>query len=453
MAHLSVSLLGTFHVTKDGSPATGFDTDKTRALLAFICVEASHAHRREALAGLLWPEQPDEISRKNLRHALYKLRQLLGEEEESPGSAQDRLPGFLLITPQSIQFNAASDHHLDVEAFTDLIEACRTHRHRRVEQCSTCNGRLRQAAELYRGDFLEGFFLEDSQAFEEWLVLKREGLRRQAVEVFRRVAIYYETRAKYGPTPSSAGSRQSLEQALQYCYRQLELEPWSEEAHRRVMGLLALSGQRSAALAQYERCRQALLEELGVEPESETTELYERIKAETMDDGRWTMDDGSGVSSIVHRLSSRHNLPAQVTPLIGREDELARITEVLDSIDYHLLTLLGPGGVGKTRLALQAAFEQLGRFADGVFWVPLASVNSPELLASSIAQSIEFHFQGSENPRVQLLNYLRDKEMLLVLDNFEHLLDGGADLLVSILKSAPQISVLVTSRERLGLQA
>src|SRR5438552_5548183 len=118
---------------------------------------------------------------------------------------------------------------------------------------------------MYKGDFLEGFFLEDSQAFDEWLVLKREGLRRQAVEVFSRLATYYETRGEYAP-------------ALQHSYRLLELEPWREEAHRQTMRLLALTGQRNSALAQYEACKRALLEELGIEPERETTELYERIK-------------------------------------------------------------------------------------------------------------------------------------------------------------------------------
>ena len=112
MSHLSVSLLGTYHVTRDGSLVSGFDTDKTRALLAYICVEALQAHRRESLAGLLWPEQSDEASRRSLRQALYKLRPLLGEEEESLDSAEGTPSGFLLITPQSVRFNPASDFPL-----------------------------------------------------------------------------------------------------------------------------------------------------------------------------------------------------------------------------------------------------------------------------------------------------------------------------------------------------
>src|SRR5256885_1694173 len=132
--------------------------------------------------------------------------------------------------------------------------------------------------------------------------------RRTAVEVFSRLSTYYETRAKYEPTLSLVGSGSSSEQAIQYGYRQLELEPWREEAHRQVMRLLALSGQRSAALAQYESCRRALLEELGVEPEPETTGLYERILR------------GSETGTAACSEPRRHNLPAQVTPFIGREE-------------------------------------------------------------------------------------------------------------------------------------
>jgi len=153
-------LLGGFHASVDGSPASGFDTDKTRALLVYIAMEASRAHSREALAGLLWPELAEEAARRNLRVSLFKLRQVLGEEGTSPG--------FLLVTPQTVQIDPAagptdtaplSRYRLDVALFSELIAACRTHRHRRMEYCSTCRARLRQAADLYRGDFLEGFFL------------------------------------------------------------------------------------------------------------------------------------------------------------------------------------------------------------------------------------------------------------------------------------------------------
>jgi predicted ATPase/DNA-binding SARP family transcriptional activator/Tfp pilus assembly protein PilF len=457
---LELSFLGPFEVTVDGKPVTGFSSDKIRALLAYLAVEGGQPHRREALAGLLWPDHPDSDALVSLRQAIYKLRLELGSNRESGGGTQEqvltsdsRLPTpFLLVTPQTVQLDSSA-YQLDVEEFSALVDACRSHRHRKVEYCSTCHARFLRAAQLYRGDFLAGFLLQDSQVFDEWVVLKREALRRQALEVFESLATHHE-------------SRTERRQALPYVYRQLEMEPWLEEAHRRAMRLLALDGQRSAAIAQYETCRRVLREEFGIEPEAQTTTLYESIKTGSQESGVGSRESEATTDSRLPTPDSqKQNLPQQLTPFIGREEELARINELLDSPDYHLITLVGLGGVGKTRLALQAAQEQVGTFDDGVHYVPLAAVGGPELMASSIAQAIGLHFAGSEQPDAQLLEYLRDKEMLLVLDSFEHLLggtthsddehqtEGGTDLLVSILKNAPKITMLVTSRERLGPQA
>jgi len=146
-----------------------------------------------------------------------------------------------------------------------------------------------------------------------------------------------------------------------------------------------------------------------------------------------------------------HNLPPQTTPFLGRKEELEEIAGLLENPSCRLLTLVGPGGIGKTRLALQAASEKIGEFAHGVYFVPLAPIVSPDLLISTVASSLEFSFQGREDPKAQLLNYLREKEMLLVMDNFEHLLEG-AELLAEILENAPKVKTLITSRERLNLR-
>src|SRR5215216_3863128 len=124
MSTLELSLLGTFHAALDGSAVTGFRTDKMRAMLAYLCVEAAHPHRREALMGLLWPDQPEKTASINLRQALFRLRQLLGEQgEQGDGDTQ----GFLLITPLTVQFNLASNYRLDATAFADLVASCRAH--------------------------------------------------------------------------------------------------------------------------------------------------------------------------------------------------------------------------------------------------------------------------------------------------------------------------------------
>ncbi len=146
-----------------------------------------------------------------------------------------------------------------------------------------------------------------------------------------------------------------------------------------------------------------------------------------------------------------HNLPAQPTPFIGRETELAEIGKLFEDPSCRLMTLLGPGGIGKTRLSLQAASQRIGEFQHGVFWVPLAPLSSSDFLVSTIARHLEFSFRGPKDPKVQLFDYLREKSMLLVMDSFEHLIDG-AGLIAEVLEAAPKVKIMVTSRERLNLK-
>lgn len=151
-------------------------------------------------------------------------------------------------------------------------------------------------------------------------------------------------------------------------------------------------------------------------------------------------------------LSSHpHNLPVQSTPFLGREKELAETTKLLRDPSCRLLTLIGPGGIGKTRLALQAAAERIEDFSHGVYFIPLAPLISFDFLISTIADALKFSFYSKEDEKTQLINYLREKEMLLIMDNFEHLMQG-ASVIAEILNAAPNVKILVTSRELLNLK-
>jgi DNA-binding SARP family transcriptional activator len=256
MAHLSLSLLGPFQMTLDGQPVTGFKSNKVRALLAYLAVEAHRPHRREVLAGLLWPDWPDREALSNLRYALANLRQVIGDRTAEPP--------FLLITRDTLQFNTASDHSLDVADFERQIAAGQRQIADQKDLQSAIR-HLQSAIHLYQGSFLEGFSVSDSPAFEEWALFTREQIARQMSSALHGLAATYEQRGQYEPARSCA-------------WRQVELEPWDEAAHQQLMRTLALSDQRSAALAQYETCRRLLAEELGVEPAAETTRLYEQIR-------------------------------------------------------------------------------------------------------------------------------------------------------------------------------
>src|SRR5262245_47931098 len=334
MARISVSLLGAFRVSRDGAALTSFEYDKVRALLAYLAVEAEHPQRRETLVGLFWPESADTAARRNLSQALFNLRQAIGD--------QTATPPYLHISREAIQFNTASDHALDVATFSALLDACVGHQHQRIDTCAPCAQRLQQAVALYRGPFLEHFFLADSAAFEEWTLLRREALHRRALEALRQLAHYYEQRHEYG-------------EAGRYAIRQLELDPWREEAHRQLMRMLALSGERSAALAQYESCRRTLAAELGVEPSAETTQLYHEIQRNELK-----------TDPVAVEPAPVTNLPPSLTPLIGRAPEVTQLARVLADPTCRLITLVGPGGIGKTRLALQVAANHHQAFMHGV---------------------------------------------------------------------------------------
>ena len=414
MSRLTLTLFGSLTISLDGQPVTRLESDKVRGLLARLALEPERAFRRETLSALFWPETPASRAAPNLRQALYALRQAIGD-------------AYLLVTPQTVQFNAAADAQVDVLTWRALLRETQTHRHRRRETCRPCLARLAQALELYHGDLLAGFAFKDCPEFEEWLTVERERLHVQALESLTLLANDAERRGDY-PT------------AQAYLRRQLALEPWQEEAHRQLMCLLALEGRRAAALAQYELCRTMLADELGLAPTEATHALETQIRA------------GVTLPAVLHLPP---DLPAQLTSFVGRARELALLEEHLTNPNTRLITLTGPGGVGKTRLALQIAAALADQFADGVAWAPLSEARDETDLALAVAQALRLSLPGAQALYAQLLHALRRdrREVLLVLDNFEQLLPAGAGLVLDILRAAPHLTLLVTSRERLNLQA
>ncbi len=281
------------------------------------------------------------------------------------------------------------------------------------------------------------FFLEDSAEFEQWALVQRESLHQHVLDAHSDLAGYYE-------------QHRDFQAARRHALRQLELDPWREEAHCQVMRALALDGQRTAALAQYETCRRVLAEELGVEPSAETRDLVEQIRT-----GKLKTADESPSSIPAAPI---HNLPVSLTSFLGREQELIDLDRLIANPECRCISLVGPGGIGKTRLALQAARRHRADLAHGVAFVPLASVGSVEAAIAAIAGALRLSFYGPSNPKVQLLNYLSEKQMLLILDNVEQLLVEGplqaniVELMLDILQRAPGVKLLVTSREVLNLQ-
>lgn len=327
MTRLSLALLGGLQINLDDKPVQGFESNKVRALLIYLAVESQHAHARSTIAALLWPEFPDPIALRNLRFSLSNLRKILGDQQAQPA--------FLLISGPQLQINPLSDCWLDVRALVNAVESDQVER-------------LRDAVALYRGEFLEGFTVADSSAFEEWLTVRREQYHQLVLMALDRLTVHHERHGEY-------------EQAQTYARRQLELEPWREEAHHVLMRTLAAQGHRTEALAQYDLCCRVLADEFGIEPSSETTALYAQIRGGLfrtpavlrappafLDPNREAVHDGRAL-------------------FVGREAELLRLNDALDhALAGHaqIRFVAGEPGSGKTMLMQEFVRQAMARASD-----------------------------------------------------------------------------------------
>jgi predicted ATPase/DNA-binding SARP family transcriptional activator len=408
---LELYLLGSPRLERDGE-AVAFDSRKQLALIAYLAM-TGRSHTREALITLLWPELEPSRGRAGLRRDLSVIRKALDGQ-------------WLAVEGETVGTDPAAGFWLDVAEFRDLLGAWRGHGHLEAEVCPRCLTALGEAVALYQGDFMAGMSLRDSAAFDEWQFFQTEGLRGELARALERLVRGYSRRRVY-------------EEAIPYARRWVALDPLHEPAHRALMEAYGRAGQRAAATRQYEECVRVLEAELGVGPSEETTGLYERLRTRGVEGGP----------------APRHNLPAQVTPFVGRERELDEILARLRDPECRLLTLVGPGGMGKTRLALRAAElareTQAERYEHGVYYVRLGPLGSAEGMVPAVAEAMGFRFYERGEPREQLLAYLRKKRLLLLMDSFEHLLEG-VGLITEILQTAPEVKLLVTSRIRLNLR-
>lgn len=434
---LRLQLLGAFRVTLQGEEITNFDADSARALLAYLTLHTHHAHRRVALADLLWCDQPPESSLHNLRSALNRVRKALHDHDEL---AQP----LILAERQSVQWNPQAPVWVDSLEFERLLLEVKQHPHRELRRCPWCIRRLTQLADLYQGEFLADVKVT-SLAFEEWQQVERERLHSLAIQVFQLLGEYHLQSGAYA-------------EAERYARQQIKWERWREEAHQQLIQALAASGQRSAALAQYEACRGILAAEFGVAPSPPLTALYEELRQQRRSQSRQALLTFAQEDQLLaaRRQEFPNNLPLPQASLVDRQTELDALLQRLVNPANRLTTLVGPGGIGKSRLALTAAHALVRSFADGVWYVSLADLpsmtNSQQAQAAivvQLCQVFELAVGTGGNLLRRLLDYLRSKELLLILDNFEHVMTG-APLLPLLWQGAPNVTLLVTSRQPLG---
>lgn len=427
---LEVKLLGQFEVILDGKHIT-IPTRNAQSLFAYLILSSGNTHRRERLAGLLWPDSSEENARSNLRHELWRLRKAL----LSQGDA------YFLTDDLTIAFNPHSQFSLDVHILENAP----------LEGGSA--DELIQALDVYHDDLLPGFY-------EEWVFVERQRLN----ALFEaRIARLLDLLQDEGRWP----------EVKEWSLRWLGFGQWSEPAYRALMAAYANTGEVAKAVATYERFAQVLQKELGTKPSEQTQALYKQLKSgwkpytKPRVPGRTAHDHVSQVDITTSVSASsvlrRSNLPRPLTSFIGREKEILLVKQLLSQA--RLVNITGSAGIGKTRLAIQVAGSMMPDFQDGVWWVELASLTAAtptrearlgelqgaDLIAQAVMKILWVHETPGLSLVEGLVEYLHDRQLLLVLDNCEHLIVDCAALVESLLSECPRLTVLTTSREALGV--
>jgi predicted ATPase/DNA-binding SARP family transcriptional activator/DNA-binding CsgD family transcriptional regulator len=406
-----VRLLGGFRVSVGSRTVRQRDwrLKKAAALVKLLALSPRHALHREVVMDHLWPGLDADAAANNLHRTLHSARRALDPLTPAANSS------YLRLEDDQLRLCPEAPLWVDAEVFEEAAVRARRSGEPAV---------YRAAIELYAGELLPG------DRYEEWAEERREGLRRTYLSLLLEMATLHEEGEDYGP------ATRGLEKVIAE-------EPTHEEAHVRLIRLYALDGRRGQALEQYERLRDELRRALDREPGTAGLRLYEEILADRFPParppGEHLREDGD----------RRHNLPGARTKFIGREQEMLEIKRLLSMT--RLLTLTGAGGSGKTRLALEIARDLVGAYPDGVWLAELAPLSDPELVPNAVATALGVHEQPGRSLEDALADFLRPKQMLLVLDNCEHLIEACAELLDKLLNSCERLRVLATSREALGI--
>lgn len=385
----SIRLLGEASV-QFGGQRFDLSNEKRFQFLAYLAYEGNWVSR-DKLADLFWGDTDTQAAKQNLRQLLRRAQEVSWLNGLEAERHRIRWP-----------------IHSDAVAFAKAVQ----------------NQTYEEALNLYQGRLLKGLDSYEDNGFSLWLETEREqlhGLFRRAL--FQRVG-ELQGAGKYA-------------EASDHLERLLGEDGFDEEALSALMRLTREAGDPLRGLRVYRSFAERLRREMGLEPTSATQQLAQALEAEpSLPPLPWTETPTSV-------------LPTPTTSFIGRDFELAEIVNLLSNPNCRLLTLLGPGGVGKTRLSLQIAAELAPRFSHGVAFVPLETLTNPEAIPVAIAETLNISLRGSEPPLVQLCKVMGSQKRLLVLDNFEHLVEGAA-VISELLSKCPELLILSTSRERLA---
>ncbi len=413
-----VWLLGGFRVSV-GPRAIQVDAWRLRkaaSLVKLLALLPGHRLHREQAMGLLWPDLSKEAASNNLRQILHAARRTVGLDPAS-GSR------YLASEGESLVLCPGGNLSVDVRAFEEAAATARRSREPAA---------YRAAIELYTGDLLP------EERYEEWAEVRREELRQ----------LYFASLVELARLHEECGEH---EPAVEVLCKAVAEEPALEEALAGLMSLYALSGRPERALAQYERFRETLAKRLGTRPSAPTRRLRDEIAAGAFPPTRPSAEGLAQPEKEISVDAGKHNLPTQRTSFIGRERAVLEVKRALPMT--HLLTLTGAGGSGKTRLAIEVARDLVGAYPDGVRLAELAPLSDGTLVPKAVAEALKVPEQPGQSLLETLVEALSGKEMLLLLDNCEHLVEACARLADALLDSCLHLTILATSREPLGYRA
>jgi predicted ATPase/DNA-binding SARP family transcriptional activator len=420
-----VELLGALCARQEDRVVSHFRTHKTGSLLAYLAYYRHLAHSREVLIDLLWPEDTLSAGQLKLRLALTSLRRQL----EPSGAAAGTV---LMADRKRVQLNPDAVT-TDVAAFESALQAAETASD--PERVSL----LAQAVDLYRGVLLPGHY-------DPWIPAQLVYLEERYFQAVQHLIALLEC----------SGDR---ERALCCALRAVGINPLQEELQQTLMALYVAAGRPADALKQYQELERTLRRALGEAPSPHLQALAQRLRARPGSSNGATRRSEVSEPPVLAKADS-HSLPSPVpsalpmpgTRFFGREPEIARLKALLASpASSRLVTLTGPGGSGKTRLAVQAAAALEEAFAGALWFVPLADISDPDRAPSAILQALGIPHVPGREPMEQVAAALARQRALLLLDNFEQLIPAGVPLVQTLRERVPTLTCLVTSRQLLGL--
>ncbi len=396
---LDLHLLGKFRI-QCGSRLIRLPTRKLESLLAFLVLHPE-SHSRDKLTTLFWGDVAENQARNSLRNALATLRAAMGSD-------------LILADRQSVQLNPDASIWVDAREF-EKVASDISQVESEVESQTGFAPLVTRHLQLYSGDLLVDLY-------DDWIAPERERLHALYIDALLRLTQTMRSRSEYG-------------RAVEFAQQVLVRDGANERAHQHLIFCYLAMGNRTAALRQYKECQRALKVELGVEPSSETTALYE-----------WIQQAPSMVRSDAARIT---NLLIPASSFIGRAQEIAEVKRLLDA--DRLVTCTGIGGCGKTRLALQVATDLIDAFRDGVWWIELGPLADERLMPQAIAKALGIWERSDQSLTETLCHVMRERKLLLVMDNCEHLIAMCAQVTETLLRACPELRILVTSRHSLGV--